>query len=61
MIISMLTMLVSCSSSDGSGSTSSQMGRECFACGRRATKRWRDGRWYCNSCYAYCETIWQNS
>lgn len=63
-VVSMLAMLVECSSSDNysdSSSTSVQTNIKCFACGKRATKIWRDGRCYCNKCYAYLETIWENS
>ena len=62
-VVSMRAMLLACSSSSDSGDSglSVRTDKKCFACGKQATKKWRDGRWYCNKCYAYCETIWENS
>ena len=48
-------------SSGSSSNSSSSSSVSCYACGGKATKKWRDGRWYCDHCYAYCETIWEGS
>lgn len=61
LVLLMLTMLIACSSSGSSNSNNSSghTNKKCYACGGKATRKWRDGRWYCNRCYAYCETIYE--